>query len=207
MLGALPQSEFSAPFLSLSQHHHCLKIQQEGSWQGSKMKHPGQTKPFGQMEFFWKPFWEPLSGLLAPEFGSWWLNSMQPCPTMTFLLGQNRWLPLPCWDAPCVGMSRTVWWNHEAQSRVYGWEDCACASEYLPGGVLWRRLPLTPDILRRQTLWFMAIYSNILTWKIPWTKEPGRLKSIGLQSQTRQHARTHERSWCAQQVLWGVHLN
>ena len=27
----------------------------------------------------------------------------------------------------------------------------------------------------------MAIHSSILAWEIPWTKEPGRLHSIGLQ--------------------------
>ena len=27
----------------------------------------------------------------------------------------------------------------------------------------------------------MATYSNILTWRIPWTEEPGGLESIGLQ--------------------------
>ena len=27
----------------------------------------------------------------------------------------------------------------------------------------------------------MTIHSSILTWKIPWTEEPGRLQSIGLQ--------------------------
>ena len=27
----------------------------------------------------------------------------------------------------------------------------------------------------------MAIYSSILAWRIPWTKEPDRLQSIGLQ--------------------------
>ena len=27
----------------------------------------------------------------------------------------------------------------------------------------------------------MAILSSILAWKIPWTKEPGRLQSIGKQ--------------------------
>ena len=32
----------------------------------------------------------------------------------------------------------------------------------------------------------MATHSNILAWKIPWTEEPGRLWSMGLQkSQTR----------------------
>ena len=31
----------------------------------------------------------------------------------------------------------------------------------------------------------MAIHSRILAWKIPWTEEPGRLQSLGSQSQTR----------------------
>ena len=28
----------------------------------------------------------------------------------------------------------------------------------------------------------MATHSSILDWRIPWTEEPGRLKSMGLQS-------------------------
>ena len=31
----------------------------------------------------------------------------------------------------------------------------------------------------------MATHSSILAWKIPWKEEPGRLQSMGLQSQTR----------------------
>ena len=31
----------------------------------------------------------------------------------------------------------------------------------------------------------MATHSSILAWEIPWTKEPGRLQSMGPQSQTR----------------------
>ena len=30
--------------------------------------------------------------------------------------------------------------------------------------------------------WEMATHSGILAWKIPWTEEPGRLKSMGSQS-------------------------
>ena len=30
----------------------------------------------------------------------------------------------------------------------------------------------------------MATHSSILAWEIPWTEEPGRLQSMGLQSQT-----------------------
>ena len=28
----------------------------------------------------------------------------------------------------------------------------------------------------------MATHSSILTWEIPWTEEPGRLQSMGLQN-------------------------
>ena len=31
----------------------------------------------------------------------------------------------------------------------------------------------------------MATHSSILAWRIPWTEEPGRLQSMGLQSWTR----------------------
>ena len=30
----------------------------------------------------------------------------------------------------------------------------------------------------------MATHSSILAWRIPWTDKPGRLQSMGLQSQT-----------------------
>ena len=33
------------------------------------------------------------------------------------------------------------------------------------------------DLLEKE----MATYSSILAWKIPWTEEPGRLQSMGLQ--------------------------
>ena len=33
------------------------------------------------------------------------------------------------------------------------------------------------DLLEKE----MATYSSILTWKIPWMEEPGRLQSMGLQ--------------------------
>ena len=36
------------------------------------------------------------------------------------------------------------------------------------------------DLLEKE----MATHSSILAWKIPWTEEPDRLRSTGLQSQT-----------------------
>ena len=60
-------------------------------------------------------------------------------------------LELPCWQR---------WWKHmptvqETQVWSLGWED-----------------PLEKE---------MATHSSILAWKIPWTEEPGRLQSMGLQ--------------------------
>ena len=41
----------------------------------------------------------------------------------------------------------------------------------------------------------MTVYSSILAWKIPWTEEPGRLQSMGLQrvghNRALMHTRTH----------------
>ena len=45
--------------------------------------------------------------------------------------------------------------TQETQVRTLGWEDP------------WEK--------------GMATHSSILAWKIPWTEEPGRLQSIGLQ--------------------------
>ena len=49
-----------------------------------------------------------------------------------------------------------------------------------------KRLPTVPET-RVQSLGQedlekeMATHSSILAWKIPWTEEPGRLQSMGLQ--------------------------
>ena len=54
------------------------------------------------------------------------------------------------------------------------------------------------DLLEKE----MATHSSILAWKIPWTEEPGRLQSMGLQSRTRLSDFTH--SQCS--VLCAVAL-
>ena len=56
-----------------------------------------------------------------------------------------------------------------------------------PGGSVVRNLPAKQET-RVQSLGQedplekeMATYSSILAWRIPWTEEPGRLQSMGLQ--------------------------
>ena len=45
--------------------------------------------------------------------------------------------------------------------------------------------------------WEMATHFSILAWRIPWTEEPGRLQSMGLQESdtteqlTHTHTHTH----------------
>ena len=42
---------------------------------------------------------------------------------------------------------------------------------------IWVRFLGWEDPLEKE----MATHSSILAWKIPWTEEPGRLQSMGLQ--------------------------
>ena len=75
----------------------------------------------------------------------------------------------------------------ETQVRSLGWED-----------------PLEKE---------MATHSNILAWRIPWMEEPGRLQSMGLQSQTRLSDFPFTFTFtCQEQLpeacffrLWGLH--
>ena len=46
----------------------------------------------------------------------------------------------------------------------------------------------------------MATHSSTLVWKIPWTEEPGRLQSMGSQSQTQLCDSLHFTSWNNRQV-------
>ena len=50
-----------------------------------------------------------------------------------------------------------------------------------------KNLPAMQETLVRPLGWEdplengMATHSSVLTWKIPWTEEPGRLQSVGSQ--------------------------
>ena len=50
----------------------------------------------------------------------------------------------------------------------------------------------------------MATHSSILTWKIPWTEEPGGLQSMGCkESDTTEHSHMH----IHQQVYFKISMN
>ena len=50
-----------------------------------------------------------------------------------------------------------------------------------------KRLPTLQETRVQSMVWEellekeMSVHSSILAWKIPWTEEPGRLQSMGLQ--------------------------
>ena len=61
-----------------------------------------------------------------------------------------------------------------------------------PGGIVVKNLPAKQEIQETQVrslVWEdplekgMATHSTILAWRIPWSEKPGRLQSMGLQSQ------------------------
>ena len=80
----------------------------------------------------------------------------------------------------------------ETQVRSLGWEDSL--EEEMRFLLKKKRIQLPmEEILEIQVQFLvqenpleegMATYSSILAWRIPWTEEPGRLQSIGLQSLT-----------------------
>ena len=57
-----------------------------------------------------------------------------------------------------------------------------------PGGSLVKNLPAMQEIQFQSLVQedplqkVMATHSSILAWRIPWTEEPGRLQSTGLQT-------------------------
>ena len=63
--------------------------------------------------------------------------------------------------------------------------------EGFPGGSAVKNPPAVPETQVRSLSQEdpleegMAAHSSILAWGIPWTEEPGRLLSMGLQSRTR----------------------
>ena len=56
-----------------------------------------------------------------------------------------------------------------------------------PGSAVVKNLPAMQETWVHSLTWEdplekgMATHSSILAWEIPWTEEPGRLQSIGLQ--------------------------
>ena len=74
---------------------------------------------------------------------------------ITFSLFTNLQLRFYVWASLVAQSVKCLPAMRETRVRSLGWED-----------------PLEKE---------MAIHSSTLAWKIPWTEEPGRLQSMGLQ--------------------------
>ena len=202
MLGVLSQSKFSVSASSLKNttRRKLARLGNEAPWTNNTLGTNGVLLE----AILGAPFWPASSrvcfmvtqfrpAVFRHDFPSR-AESVTPSPLLRCCLcrDEQNCQMKPQSTEPCVWMRGL----------------CMFLPDVYPAGVLWRRLPLDriPDMLRRQTLWFTAAYSSILAWKIQWTEEPGRLKSIGSQSQTwlrwlSRHA-CMNRVACARQVLW-----
>ena len=70
---------------------------------------------------------------------------------------------------------------------------CTAVCIYIPSGSVVKNPPAMQEMQQTQVRslgWEdhleqeIATHSRILAWRIPWTEEPGRLQSVGTQSQT-----------------------
>ena len=70
-------------------------------------------------------------------------------------------------DVICSTNYNLPWWLSSKEPA------CTAGDAGDTGSILGREDPLEED---------KAIHCHILAWRIPWTEEPGRLQSVGLQS-------------------------
>ena len=72
---------------------------------------------------------------------------------------------------------------HEGEGPI--WFDKSCPLMGFPGAQMVKNPPAVQETWVRFLGWEdpleMATQYGILAWRIPWTEEPGRLQSMGLQ--------------------------
>ena len=86
----------------------------------------------------------------------------------------------------CILLSELTYWRWQTNTYLGDVEDEDCRKVSLVAQTV-KRLPTMQetwvwslggeDPLEKE----MATHSSILTWKIPWTEDPGRLQSLGSQ--------------------------
>ena len=115
----------------------------------------------------------------------WWNTPDISWGQMSFKALSNFWL---------FGALRHLFYGFPAHSVV---KDSTCnAGDFQE---TWAQSLGWEDSLKKE----MANHSNILAWRIPWTKEPGRLQSMGLQRVGHDWAtRQQQQHW-----FWHVNIN
>ena len=97
----------------------------------------------------------------------WQENEMKPGRESKMISQWNKGVTKGAmWASLVAQMVKHLPAMRETQVRFLGWED-----------------PLEKE---------MATHSSVLAWKIPWTEEPGRLQSMGLQRVRHDWATSHK---------------
>ena len=78
----------------------------------------------------------------------------------------STWNSAQCYVAAWMGWEEGL--GENGYVYTYGW---------VPSLFTWNYYNIVNQLLEKE----MATHSGIHAWKIPWTKEPGRLQSMGLQ--------------------------
>ena len=91
-------------------------------------------------------------------------NSAKPPVTLRMLL--------PLWNFPCTPLLTEL-----LPLLSVGFPDSSVSKESSFSAGDQSSIPDQEDSLEKET----ATHSSILAWRIPWTEEPGRLQSMGLQ--------------------------
>ena len=139
--------------------------------------------------------------------GSWWWTGR---PGVLQFMGLQRvghdWVTELNWDTEDIVPKCEILFSVKFSVRKYSYFSIEnrffiifrfifkCASKFFCFSVLVSNTvnqQLTPTLEEE-----MAIHSSILAWRIPWTEEPGRLRSMGLQSRTQEteHQYPHTQS-------------
>ena len=102
------------------------------------------------------PFYPGETHPAAPFLPAWIVNC-HPCGIKDHFKAKPAIILDQCshWTSLVAQTVKRLSTMRETQVRALGWED-----------------PLEKE---------MAIHSSTIAWKIPWTEEPGRLKSMGSQ--------------------------
>ena len=78
---------------------------------------------------------------------------------------------------PATREARVQFLAHAATASPWGFPCSSVGNESACNEETWVRFLGQEDALEKE----MATHSSILAWRIPWTEEPGRPQSMGLQ--------------------------
>ena len=109
---------------------------------------------------------------------------MPAAPSSVHGLDHSNLVPIFTWDSSCVSLL-IFFYGHQ----LY-WIKVPPYSSGFPGHQMVKNLPTMQktqvrSLARKYPLGEkMTTHSSILVWRISWTEEPGRLQSMGSQSDT-----------------------